>query len=97
MFSSHPKSIYIKDKNVNNPNNISLNSGKKVEFVCPICKHDFSSVVANITRLNRWCPYCVNQKLYDNNNCNECFAKSFASNDKVKYMVDDKINPRKIF
>lgn len=96
-FMSHEKHIYIKNKILNDAKHITKSSGKKIEFSCNICKHDFTSVIANITRLNRWCPYCSNQKLCGSNNCNECFAKSFASSDKIKYIVDNEINPRQIF
>lgn len=96
-FMSHEKHIYIKDKITNNPRFISLSSGKKIEFNCDKCTHSFTSIVANITGHGRWCAYCANQKLCDNNDCMECHNKSFASSPKIKHLVDKEINPRQIF
>jgi very-short-patch-repair endonuclease len=44
------------------------------------------------------CPYCVNQKLCEVNECNVCFEKSFASQEKVKYWnTTNNTNPRTLF
>jgi very-short-patch-repair endonuclease len=52
-----------------------------------------------------WCPFCSNQRLCENNNCNLCYNKSFASHEKSKYWnyikninkKDEKIKPRNVF
>jgi very-short-patch-repair endonuclease len=52
----------------------------------------------NIVQLNRWCSYCANQKLCDNQDCNLCYEKSFASHEKAKYWSEyNKIKPRYVF
>lgn len=59
--------------------NVTINSNKKYWFTCDICNHDFNSKISNVVSLNRWCPYCSNQKLCTAEDCKVCFNKSFAS------------------
>ena len=65
-------------KNKDKPINISKASGKKFIFDCDVCNHEFESILYSINK-GTWCPYCVNQKICNDNNCNICFEKSFAS------------------
>ena len=95
-FASSDKVKYWSDKNENSPRKTFKSSGKKYRFNCE-CGHEFESTLNSINRGN-WCPYCSNQKLCDLNSCDECFKKSFASSDKVKYWSDKNENsPRKTF
>lgn len=97
-FASHEKSNYILDNKINNPRNIFKCCNKKFEFECNNCNHIFDCKISNITTNNRWCPYCANKKICDNENCDLCFKKSFASHEKSEYIVDKiKNNPRYIF
>ena len=92
--------------------NIELNSGLKpinifkggrnyYWFTCNKCNHNFNSKMNNIISKNhsRWCPYCSNRKLCNDENCTFCYKKSFASfHDKKKvkcfnYKLNNK-NPR---
>ena len=77
---------WLIEKNNNlKPRDVSKQSNKKYWFKCDVCNHDFNSSLANISRLNRWCPYCANQKLCNDNDCKYCFNKSFASyNEKTE-------------
>jgi very-short-patch-repair endonuclease len=99
MFSKHPKSKFWSDRNLIKPNEISLNSHKKFWFDCE-CGHQFESSLLNINQANNWCPYCSipPQKLCDNNNCNSCFNKSFASHEKSNYWSkNNELKPRQVF
>jgi very-short-patch-repair endonuclease len=99
MFSEHPKSKFWSDRNLIKPNNIALNSHKKFWFDCE-CGHQFDSSLLNINQANNWCPYCSNppQKLCDNNNCNSCFNKSFASHEKsIYWSKNNELNTRQVF
>jgi very-short-patch-repair endonuclease len=89
-FASHPKSIYWSSRNEDKPDMCALNSHTKYWFDCDKCCHDFEQDLNHINIWNRWCPYCSNQKLCDNNNCNTCFNKSFASHPKSKLLLIDK-------
>ena len=87
-FASHLRSKYWSSKN----------TLFKYIFNCDNCKHVFETSLSGITFRNSWCIYCVNQKLCQNNNCNICFDKSFASNIKSKFWSDENIkNPRQVF
>ncbi len=96
-FSSHEKAKYWSDKNKLKPNEISKGSDKKFYFNCDKCNHEFIMQLNVVTR-GGWCNYCSNNKLCDNNCCNICFNKSFASHEKSKYWSDkNELKPRQIF
>ena len=97
MFSEHPRSAFWSSKNTTTPNEVALSSSKKFWFDCDKCHHSFETTVSGINRLNIWCGYCANKKLCEDNECNVCFEKSFASHEKSKYLHDKSINPRSIF
>ena len=97
VFSQHPKSAFWSSKNTKTPNEVALNSHKKFWFDCDKCSHSFETTVSGINRLNRWCLFCANKKLCEDNECNLCFEKSFASHEKSKYLHDKTINPRTLF
>jgi very-short-patch-repair endonuclease len=86
-FASHEKSKYWSEKNgdVNPIHVFKGSSKKKYWFDCDICGHEFENTLNHITGLNRWCPYCANQKLCEKEDCKTCFEKSFASHEKSKY------------
>jgi very-short-patch-repair endonuclease len=101
-FASHEKSIYWSNKNKNIiPRNVFKISGKKYWFNCNICDHNFDNSLANIVRLNSWCPYCAlpSRKLCNDNECKLCFNKSFASHEKSIYWSNKNKNiiPRNVF
>jgi Probable Zinc-ribbon domain len=97
MFSEHPKSAFWSSKNTTTPNEVELSSSKKFWFDCDKCSHSFETTVSGINRLNRWCLFCANKKLCEDNECSLCFEKSFASHEKSKHLHDKTINPRTIF
>jgi len=80
-FASNPKSKFWSDKNKLKPQNVTIRSGKKYLFNCNICNHEFETSPDTVGNGN-WCPYCGNTKLCENNDCKECFNKSFACNEK---------------
>jgi very-short-patch-repair endonuclease len=76
-----------------------LNSHKKFWFDCE-CGHQFDSSLLNINQANNWCGYCSNppKKLCDNENCNSCFEKSFASHEKSMYWSsENEARSREVF
>jgi len=96
-FASHEKSKYWSKKNIIKPNDIMMGSQKKFIFDCNICNHEFITTPEKIKN-NGWCGYCSNNKLCDNNDCQICFLKSFASHDKAKYWSKkNTISARQIF
>ena len=96
-FASIDKSKYLYDKTLNILL-ISKSSHKKYEFNCDKCNHIFLTALNNITYLNRWCPFCANKTLCDNETCLDCFNKSFASHEKTKYWSkNNHLTPRQIF
>ena len=74
------KDCWIVQKNNGlTPRDITKGSGKKFWFQCDTCPHKFCSMVNNINDKSRWCPYCVGQKLCEDEKCDYCYQNSFAS------------------
>jgi very-short-patch-repair endonuclease len=97
-FASHEKSKYFSERNKLDPRQVPKNSNFKYWFDCDKCDHKFYSILNNVVGKNRWCPYCANQQLCTDDNCNDCYQKSFASLEKSKYLSDRNIkNARQIF
>jgi hypothetical protein len=94
-FACSDKVQYWSYKNDKEPREVFKSSGKKYIFECE-CGHEFESSLDNITK-GKWCPYCANQKICDDD-CKQCYEKSFASSDKVQYWSykNDK-EPREVF
>jgi very-short-patch-repair endonuclease len=96
-FASHEKSLFWSDKNELKPEFVLKKGDKKIWFNCDKCNHDFETQIKAVTIRNHWCPYCVNQKLCDNNDCKKCFEKSFASHENAKFWSSkNEISPRQI-
>jgi len=102
-FSIHEKSRYwypTKNNIINEetgkiikitPRQVFKNSHNKFWFTCPDCNHDFNIMVNDVTK-GRWCPYCVNKKLCNGNDCTLCFNKSFSIHEKSRYWHPTKNN-----
>jgi very-short-patch-repair endonuclease len=98
-FSSHEKSKHWSSKNNILPRQIVKGSGEKYWFDCDKCNHDFEKDIHAITgEKDGWCPYCVNKKMCNKDDCVNCYNKSFASHEKVKYWSNKNTeNPRYLF
>ena len=98
-FASHEKSKYWSIKNQITPRQIVKGTGEKYWFNCDKCCHEFIKDIHAITGERcGWCPYCANKKICENYECKECFNKSFASHEKVKYWsIKNTKNPRYLF
>ena len=81
-FASQEKSKFWSKKNEKQPIDCYKSSHSKYLFDCEKCGHEFENSLNHITNSNRWCPFCVNQKLCDNEDCEMCFEKCFASHEK---------------
>lgn len=96
-FASHSKSIHWNNQNEKTTRQVFNGTRKKYLFNCDKCKHVFDISIDAITILNQWCQYCVNQKLCKNDDCIECFKKSFSSHPKSIYWSSfNKLKPRDI-
>lgn len=94
--SNIEKSKYFSNKNELKPEEVYKGSSKKFIFNCDKCSHEIIMTPASINR-GRWCSYCTNQKLCDNE-CNSCYNKSFESCEKKIYWSDkNKLTPRQVF
>ena len=101
-YNKSLKSILVKFNNLNiidkDASLIFKNSNILLDFECNDCNHIIQLKPNNIN-YNHNCGYCSipTKKLCNNDNCNFCFNKSFASykdKEKVKCIID--VNPREI-
>src|SRR5579872_2227089 len=99
MFSQHPRAKCWSKKNPVGPETVAMNSHKKFWFKCNVCHHSFQTSPNIISSLKRWCSYCTNQKLCDDDKCTFCFDKSFASHELAQYWINEKNDktPREVF
>jgi very-short-patch-repair endonuclease len=98
-FASNPKSKYWSELNQLKPDKVFKSTATKFLFNCEKCNHEFSISLANVTN-NRWCPYCCNnsKKICEQNDCTDCFNKSFASHEKSIYWSNkNELIPRQVF
>ena len=98
-FASHEFSKYWDyDKNDNKPRNVFKNTGLKYNFTCNKCNHNFNTALCSMNHYNRFCPYCVNQKLCDSNECEICYDKSFKSHPfSIYWSKNNILLPENIF
>ena len=78
------------------PRGVYKSTGKKYWFICDTCNHDFDARLDNITK-GKWCPYCANKKLCNDEKCEKCFNHSFASQPKAPFWhptKNEKVVPR---
>ena len=98
-FAGHYRSLSWSDKNgEENPRFVFRGADKNAWFKCnnKKCGHEFIKRIGRVTGPNTkkngkksvsWCPYCVGQKLCEENkdeekDCKRCSEKSFKSNKK---------------
>jgi hypothetical protein len=103
-FASHHRSVHWNDKlNAKKARELfECSHSVKVWFTCNVCSHDFNLFPADVSKQqnSQWCPYCASKKLCANQECKECYAKSFASNSRSKNWhptLNGKITPRNVF
>lgn len=96
-FASYGKAKYWSNLNKLTPRQVPKRSHSKYWFNCDKCDHEFESPPHNVS-VGAWCPYCSNQELCKDNNCVDCFSKSFASTERVKYWSFKNImSPRQVY
>lgn len=99
-FASHPKAEYWDStKNNSSPRNVFKHSNFSFWFSCRNCRHSFCKPLCDINK-GHWCSYCssTNGKLCDDDHCENCYDRSFASCLKSKYWSKrNKLSPRDVF
>jgi len=61
------------------PRDISKKSRKMCWFLCDVCGHDFARAIKHVVLNNKWCQYCDENIVCDNDDCEICYTNSFAS------------------
>jgi len=95
-FASNEKSIYWNTRNEYRPRDIRKASDKQYFYLnCPDCNHEIETTAHRIND-NKWCVYCVNQKLCDKEDCEFCFQNSLASHPLAEFWNYEKNNEIKL-
>ena len=97
-FASHPRAKFWSDRNDKVSRDVFKSSGTKFWFNCEDCEHSFDTQLGSIIR-GSWCPFCANpSKRLCEEDCTQCFEKSFASHPKAKFWSDrNEKKPRDVF
>lgn len=99
VLDKKPFVIWHSD-NKDKPINIFKSTPKKYFFYCDFCDIKYEKILADITKHENKCNFCVNCKftrLCKNTDCDFCFNRSFASSKHVHNWSDqNKINPRDV-
>jgi very-short-patch-repair endonuclease len=95
--ASHSMNSAWSSKNELTPRMLFLQSNKKVIFNCLKCCHEYENTPNHYYNREGSCPYCDNKKLCQEE-CEQCFNKSFASHPLVKcWSSKNDTNPRYVF
>jgi very-short-patch-repair endonuclease len=95
-FASHPKSKYWSRQNKLGPRQVKRSSHRDFLFDCPACSH-YSLMALNNVVAGQWCRYCNKDSLCDDQDCNFCLAKSFASHPRSKHWSSKNLlKPRQV-
>jgi hypothetical protein len=84
-FSSSHRANCWSSKNNKLARQVFKGADTKYYFNCNECKHEFLSKPKHIKASNSWCPFCASQQFCENDECNQCYEKSFASHPKSKF------------
>jgi len=95
-FASHSKSAFWSKKNTVSPRQVLNGSNKMYLFDCD-CGHEIKKAICDVTN-DHWCKYCCrNPSLCEDEECNICFEKSFASHEFSKYWsLENERSPREV-
>lgn len=82
-FASHPMAIHWSFQNEKMSHEVCKRSDKKFWFDCRDCGHTFQVALYSIQK-DKHCPFCSNQRLCSEANCQVCLEKSCASHERMK-------------
>jgi very-short-patch-repair endonuclease len=96
--SNEEKALYWSEKNIVRPRQVFKFANTKYLFDCDTCCHQFEMGLNSITA-GQWCQYCSNKLLCENEDCEMCKEKSFASNEEKALYWSEKniVQPRQVF
>lgn len=87
VYSTQNGRYWDFEKNDTEPWKVSRFSAKSYFFNCPICKHSILLKTSNILRDGYTCNQCSGYwKFCEDDMCDYCFNRSFASNEKSRFL-----------
>lgn len=98
-FASHPHAMHLSNpKEIEDPKQYTLHSGKYTDFTCVDCKHSFNMRIADVAD-GQWCPYCSwpTVKLCNQlPQCFHCYQRSIASHPLISHFDYENEKNKKI-
>lgn len=82
-FASHKYAKFWSSENLLTPREVAKGSHQIFKFHCDVCKHTFEKSLTIISDRGQFCSFCDGLKLCEDEKCNFCWNKSFASNNKL--------------
>lgn len=97
-FASHPMAIYWSLQNDKMPRDICKRSDQKCLFDCGDCGHSFQAALYSVQN-DKHCPFCSNQRLCSEEDCQMCLDKSCASHERMKasWAPENPLTARDVF
>jgi len=85
-FASHEKANnwHPTKNDKKTPRNVLKGSNQEYCFECHDCDHDYNMLLPNVVK-NQGCPYCSGRRRCEKEDCEPCFNRSFASQEKSKF------------
>jgi very-short-patch-repair endonuclease len=95
-FASCPMSFCWSNKNLLVPREVFKHSHTKYKLDCCVCFHTFESKLHNFNNTYS-CSYCDGYEFCEEEDCDTCFNKSFASHPMSQYWSkENNISPRMV-
>jgi very-short-patch-repair endonuclease len=82
-FASHSLASQWSDSNTKTARQTFNHSHDVAKFNCPACKHEFKSIIYDISINDSGCGFCGKKQLCDKDTCQFCYYASFASDPKA--------------
>lgn len=97
-FASHPMVIHWSFQNEKTPRQICKRSDQKCWFDCRDCGHTFESALYSV-QSDKHCPFCSNQRLCSEVDCQMCLEKSCASHERMaaSWSPENALRARDVF
>lgn len=95
-FATHPRALEWSPSNELQPIHVLRNSNKKYKFDCAECGHELEMAIHNVAK-GQWCKYCNSDGLCEDDSCEFCFNKSFASHPMaIAWSNQNEVQPRSV-
>ena len=95
-FASHDRAKLWSTRNPVQPRQVARGARAFFWFSCDSCGHEFQSKLSKVSS-GSWCKYCAGLALCDDDNCQTCLDRSFASHERaLQWSTRNQVQPRQL-